>query len=421
MISDTNLESIEEIPVPLLKHLIPLKRKTKSPSSILYGLPEGKRDDTLFRYLCSLRRKDVGLSNAIMQALEIAKNCEPPFSMQEALKKVEQAYGYLPGSGGDTQFNAPIEDAILEIREFQKLKIGERQSYLHPWCKEDAIILISGYRGIGKTFFGLGVLDAVSNFKQFGPWPCNKSVPCLLLDGEMPPADIQDRSISLGLYCERKNNLYIYCDAHAHRLGLPRANLTDYKWRSKMAEILSELEIKLWIIDNLASLAPGLDENSRQDWDPINQWLLELRFAGITTIMLHHVGKGGSQRGTSAREDNLDTSILLKPPSDYSIKDGARFIVNFSKTRVKSSDLNLVVDAELQLLQNDFGQGVWTHGVLKQETRKRILTLLGQGMTQIEVSRELNVSKGHVCKVRKKAIQEGKLTEDNELVQGNLF
>ena len=43
-------------------------------------------------------------------------------------------------------------------------------------------------------------------------------------------------------------------------------------------------KIKLWVIDNLASLAAGLDENKKRDWDPVNQFLLELRFAGISTI-----------------------------------------------------------------------------------------------------------------------------------------
>jgi len=109
-----------------------------------------------------------------------------------------------------------------------------------------------------------------------------------------------------------------------------------------MKGILKARGVKLWIIDNLASLASGIDENSKQDWDPINQWLLELRFAGISTIMLHHVNKVGGQRGTSAREDNLDVSVILKPPKNYTPEDGARFICHFSKARVKISELQAI-------------------------------------------------------------------------------
>ena len=56
--------------------------------------------------------------------------------------------------------------------------------------------------------------------------------------------------------------------------------------------------------------------------------------------------KDGGQRGTSAREDNLDISIMLKKPHDYTPEDGARFIVHFSKARVSTSRLNLIGDTE---------------------------------------------------------------------------
>ena len=109
-------------------------------------------------------------------------------------------------------------------------------------------------------------------------------------------------------------------------------------------------KIKFWVIDNLASLASGIDENVKKDWDPINQWLLELRFSGITTLMLHHTNKEGGQRGTSAREDNIDISIMLKNARDYTPEDGARFIVHFTKQRIPTKDLQLISDTEFKLI-----------------------------------------------------------------------
>jgi len=46
-----------------------------------------------------------------------------------------------------------------------------------------------------------------------------------------------------------------------------------------MKEFLLSNRIRLWVVDNLASLSSGSDENSKQEWDPINTWLLDLRFA----------------------------------------------------------------------------------------------------------------------------------------------
>ncbi len=328
---------------------------------------------------------------------------------------IENAEPYIPPKKNT------LEDILLDIDDFCKLEIASRVSYLDPWLKEDAIVLESGWRGTGKTFFALGALDAVSRGQSFGPWKCEQPVPCLFLDGEMPPADIIERSHLLRLNGERKAPLIVYSDAYANGLGLPRANLNSDTWRQAMKRVLTTRGIKLLAIDNIASVAGGIDENSRQEWDPINQWLLELRFAGITTMLLHHTGKGGAQRGTSAREDNLDVSIILKSPPDYTPEDGARFICHFSKARVGSSDLSLIQDMEFKLQPDESGRHVWTWGGVKQETRKQILTLLDEGMQQADVSKHLGISKGQVSKVRSKAIKDGYLTEKNKLSQSGFM
>lgn len=250
---------------------------------------------------------------------------------------------------------------------------------------------------------------------SFGPWECVQSVPCLFLDGEMPTQDIIELSISLGLPMERENPFYVYSDAYSNQLGLPRAHLANESWRQKMKRILIFRRVKLWVIDNLTSLASGLDENSKKDWDPINSWLLELRFAGISTIMLHHVGKGGSQRGTSGREDFLDVSIIIKYPHDYTPEDGARFIVHFSKARVKTELLNLIGDTEFKLIQNESGQYEWTHSNVRQSKKKEVLIMLDEGIDQKTIAESLGISKSHVSQTRSTAIRKGWMTKSNKL------
>jgi putative DNA primase/helicase len=311
-----------------------------------------------------------------------------------------------------------FDSAILDIREFSKLQIEKRVEYLPPWLKERSIGLISGWRGCGKTFFGLGILDAVTRGGAFEPWTCETSVPSLLLDGEMLPQDIIERTNDLGFADnDRQNPLYIYSDAHATRMGFSRATLIDKSWRDKMKDILLQRKVKFWVIDNLASLAPGLDENTKLDWDPINQWLLQLRFAGISTLMLHHLGKGGFQRGTSAREDNLDYSITLKAPHNYSPEDGCHFITHFSKARVRTKELNQIADMEFKLIQDENNKLIWTWGNVKTKIKNEILKLLDEGSTQTKIYTSLNIDKGYVSRVRKQAIKDGLLTEKNKLIQ----
>ena len=310
-----------------------------------------------------------------------------------------------------------IDDVIMSTDEFYQIDVPERQELLFPWLKEDSNNLISGQRGCGKTWCALGVLDAVTRGEKFGPWESKKSVPCLFLDGEMTIQDDKERIEGLRLNTERENPLYIYSDAYANQLGLPRAHLANESWRQKMKRILLTRKIKLWVVDNLASLAGGLDENSKRDWDPINAWLLELRFAGISTIMLHHTNKEGGQRGTSAREDNIDISIMLKAPHDYMPEDGARFIVHFGKARVQTSRLNLIGDTEFKLIVDESGNHVWTWGSVKKEVKNEILRLLDEGLSQTDVKNTLNIDKAYVSRIRKQAIKDGFLTPKNNLTQ----
>jgi hypothetical protein len=189
-----------------------------------------------------------------------------------------------------------------------------------------------------------------------------------------------------------------------------------------MKAILIARHIKLWIIDNLASLTAGLDENKKQDWDPINAWLLELRFAGIATFILHHNNREGSQRGTSAREDNIDISISLKSPPDYTPEDGCRFICSFSKARVGMEGLPLIADSEFKLTQGESGDYVWSWSNVKKERKREILKMLDEGVEYDSICSSLGISKGYITKIKKQAIKDNLITKDGKLSQsGFLF
>jgi hypothetical protein len=140
-----------------------------------------------------------------------------------------------------------IDDVILSADEFYKIDVPETQELLFPWLKEDSINLISGWRGCGKTWFALSILDAVSRGVSFGPWECKKSVPCLFLDGEMTIRDDRDRIENLKLHSVRKNPLFFYSDAYANQMGLPRANLVNQDWRQTMQDVLLTRKVKLWV------------------------------------------------------------------------------------------------------------------------------------------------------------------------------
>jgi hypothetical protein len=289
-----------------------------------------------------------------------------------------------------------ISDGILTFKEVAELDIPKKQIYLDPWLTEQSITLISGWRGTGKTWLAMSIADAISKGQSFGHWPTETPVPVLYLDAEMPISDMKYRTQQLGIGLNCKAPIFLYSSSYTSTLGLPRANLLNENWRNQIKSLLIDKEIKLWFVDNIATLAQGINENAKEDWDPINEFFLSLRFAGIATVMLHHVSKAGLQRGTSAREDNIDNSIILSRPGDYETEQGCRFKMTFEKNRVVCGDHFLLAAQELQ-----YSNGVWTFDDFKEKTSTRILEMLKAGNKQKDIASELGVSAAYVSKVKK--------------------
>ena len=317
----------------------------------------------------------------------------PALSFQDPLADNAKAGPHVPS----------LEDAILEADNFIRLEIPAKKEILCPWLFEQSISMVSGWRGEGKTWLGLSLFDAITKGKPFGPWETVTPVPALYLESESPASDIQDRLKALG-EGERKAPLYLYSDAYANSLGLSRAHLLKSEWISQIEGLLINKGVKLFGLDNLSSLSPGIDENQKQDWDPINQWLLSLRFKGISTVMFHHFNKEGGQRGTSAREDNLDISINLVKPSDYTTEDGCRFILKFSKARIRTADLPLIADFEFQLKERD-GRVEWVFSATKKKNRVEVLRLLSEKVAQKDIAGQLGLTNGRVCQIRHELIK----------------
>src|SRR4051812_14367522 len=99
-------------------------------------------------------------------------------------------------------------------------------------------------------------------------------------------------------------------------------NLATPEGRDAVEEWLGD-GVALLVIDNISTLCRAGKENEAESWEPMQTWLLDLRRRGIAVLLVHHAGKGGAQRGTSRREDILDTVLTLKRPEDYEPTEGA--------------------------------------------------------------------------------------------------
>lgn len=299
-----------------------------------------------------------------------------------------------------------LDDAVIKANDLINLEIPEPKSILKPWITEESITLIAGWRGTGKTWFSLGIANAITmGYPKFGCWDIVTPVPCLYVDGEMSLFSMKQRLNLLGhTEKQEKAPLLIYSNALANAKEKPSTNLYNPEHREIIRAICKKEGIKVVFIDNISSMAPGEDENAKKDWDCINQWLLSLRFMGVSTIMLHHTGKSGSQRGTTGREDNVDHSILLSHPSDYIIDDGIRFRINFTKNRVDYQNLPLIKEVEFKGIKGNFegrDRLYLNYEPVALNKTDLIKERLGQGAKVKDIAAELEVSERYIYRVKK--------------------
>jgi hypothetical protein len=174
-------------------------------------------------------------------------------------------------------------------------------------------------------------------------------------------------------------------------------------------------DIKFIVIDNLASLTAGTNENTKEGWDPINQWLLKLRHMGISIFVVHHMSKGKDQRGTSARMDNVDSTLYIKKPKYYSASDGARFILDFKKHRGKidSDSKELVKNRQLWYKQNGQGEWFWDFGSGMLGNRELLIDIVESGLSQQKIGEKHGLKQVAVSRRKKEFMENGYLAENN--------
>ena len=290
-----------------------------------------------------------------------------------------------------------------DIDSFLKMDIPPRTCIMSPWLPSSGLTQVYAYRGVGKTFFALNVAYAVATGGDFLGWKCPTPKRVLYIDGEMPASDMQAR-----LKLIKGEDQII---SHNFKLITPdlqdiiTPNLANYESQQEIESYTCEAD--LIVVDNISTLCRTGKENDSDNWTPVQQWALKMRSEGRSVLFIHHANKSGTQRGTSGREDVLDTVIALKKPTGGSPTEGANFEVHFEKNRGFAGTDAQAFYAKLFI---DNCEQKWSRESISDSSFNRCIEMAKNGVTRTEISTKLGIHKSNVSRHLKKAREEGLLS-----------
>lgn len=262
-------------------------------------------------------------------------------------------------------------------------------------------------RGAGKTWLTLSAGYCAAAGMGLLGWKCPGPVKTLLVDGEMPGASLQQRlAVLAASFDQQPEDGYFSIMAAASQ---PR--ILDLA-RASDRELMDEAArgYQLLILDNISALVRSGEENSGDYWAPVADWASRHRAEGRTVVWVHHSGKSGDQRGSSRREDIMDSVVRLRPlEGTHGEKTGAQFLVEYTKHRhFYGADAD-PFEAELV---NDPVTGLvhWVRREAEQSTEDRVLAMWDDGLRNLgEIAEAIGRDKSNVSRALKRLRLAGRI------------
>lgn len=290
--------------------------------------------------------------------------------------------------------------AAISIAELLATDLPLRETILSPWLPAKGLTMIFGPRGIGKTHITLGIAYAAACGGSFLRWTADRPRKVLVVDGEMPAVVLQERMARIVRETDAEPPSPDYLRLLALDLQERGLDISDPADHDALDAIIGDAE--LIVLDNISTLAKGGKENEAESWSGVQEWALRMRRSGKSVVFIHHAGKGGLQRGTSRREDVLDTVIALRRPDDHEPDQGARFQVHYEKSRGFHGKDAEPFEAKLDAAG-------WTTRDLADAVMERIIALTEEGLTVRDIASETGISASRVSRIQTKARDAGKI------------
>lgn len=224
------------------------------------------------------------------------------------------------------------EVRALGMEKFQQIPFPKRPFMLKPWLTATGLAMIDAPAGQGKTWLALSIGYAAASGRTLLGWPVEQRAKVLYVDGELPGELLQTRLRMLGAPLP-ESDFVVLSRSQFEMRGAMMPDLGDEQGREFLDAEIERLEIDLVILDSVSTLVRSGIDNDVESWRAIQDWSLTHRANGRAVIYLHHHGRSGNPRGTSAREIVLDSRIKLTRDEMASNENETAFRLEFPKSR----------------------------------------------------------------------------------------
>jgi putative DNA primase/helicase len=273
------------------------------------------------------------------------------------------------------------------------------QMLLGAMLPRGSLTLLSGPRGVGKTFLALSMALAVASGGAVLRWRAERPARVLYVDGEMPRATLIERLGALaagaGLVPVGDHLRLLAAEGDAQI----RLDLGTEEGRARIEEASAGAD--LLVLDSLSVLLRDGRANPNRTWLQVENWLLNLRRRGLAVLVVHNgvAGRAGSE--TTRHADVVDTAIALRRPEDYEPFEGARFALSFAKGRALLGTDAQPFEAELHRKGDQLR---WFVSSREDAQAMRAGGLFFEGFTVREVAQRLRISKSQAHRLGTEAV-----------------
>ncbi len=225
--------------------------------------------------------------------------------------------------------NGAASAAVPEIAAWSADVFAQRAGtsthpVLAPVLARSAITLLTGPRGVGKSWLALSMAHAAARGGALAGWRARKPCRTVYVDAASGEALLQGRLAALAPHQLPPSLVIVPGDAQAQ--GLP--DVAGAAGREALDRLTTDAD--LVVLDGLASLVQtGRGVGAR--WSALADWLRSLRRRGTSVLLV----ETSEPRAIAAL---ADTVLRLERPADMSANDGLRFTVRVAASRALAGE-----------------------------------------------------------------------------------